>query len=155
MLSYKRKYLFFTMIIMLVLSLVGCNEKEANQAKSKEKNNTITIVKLDGKTIISATVSRVGKSMVDVKEPHITYNQKNSKELQTFVDAIQRAEKFQGIVDMTSPDYLLTLTFEDKTISRYMLWLRNGGGSLMNEKDSHHIYKLPKDLVDVLNKIVK
>lgn len=154
MLSYKRKYLFFTTIILLVLSLVGCNEKEVNQAKSKENNN-ITIVKLDGKTIISATVSRVGKNMLDIKKPHITYNQKNSKELQIFVDAIQRAEKMNGIVDMTSPDYLITLTFEDKTISKYTLWLRNGGGSLMNENDSNHIYKLPKDLIDDLNKIVK
>lgn len=155
MLSYKRKYLFFTTIILLVLSLLGCNEKEVNQAKSKEKNNNITIVKLDGKTIINATVSRVGKNMLDVKKPHIIYNQKNSKELQIFVDAIQRAEKFHGVVDMTSPDYLITLIFEDKSISKYTLWLRNGGGSLMNETDSYHIYKLPKDLIDDLNKIVK
>ncbi|NRD76588.1 hypothetical protein HPT25_03665 [Bacillus sp. BRMEA1] len=93
--------------------------------------------------------------MLHVKKPHITYKQKNSKELQIFVDAIQRAEKMNGIGDVTSPDYLITLTFEDKTISKYTLWLRNEGGYLMNEMDSYHIYKLPKDLIDDLNKIVE
>ncbi len=61
MLSKKRNYLFFTLIFLLVLSLVGCNQKEANQPNSKEKNNNIQIVKLDEKTIISAIVSRVSQ----------------------------------------------------------------------------------------------
>ena len=140
MLSVKPKYLFFTMIFLLVLSLVGCNQKEAN---------------LSGKTIISATISRVGESMLDVKKSHITYNQQNSKELQTFVDAIKRAEKVNGVVDVPAPDYLITLTFKDKTISKYSLWLRDGGGSIMNEKDTHTIYTLPIDLIDDLNRIVE
>ncbi|WP_430509149.1 hypothetical protein [Gottfriedia solisilvae] len=137
MLSYKRKYLFFTSVILLVLSLVSCDEK------------------LDGKTIISASVSRVGESMLDVKKPHITYNQENSEELQTFVDAIKKAKKVSGIVDVATPGYLITLTYEDKTISNYSLWIDDAGGSIMNENDSNHIYTLRKDLIDDLNKLVE
>jgi hypothetical protein len=153
----KRKYLFFIMIFLIVLSLFGCSEKEANQPKGKEKNNTIEteskekneieIVKLDRKTVINITVSRVGESLLDVREPHVTYHQYNSIELKTFVNAIQRAEKMKGIFDMKSPNYLITITFEDKTFSRYLLWLHNDGGSFMNEKDLNTLYKLPTDLI--------
>lgn len=165
MLSDKHKYIFFTIIFLLVISLLGCSEKEANQPQSKERNDNIKtestekgdieIVKLDGKTVINATVSRVGESLLDVKKPHISYNREDSFELKTFVDAIQRAEKMNGIFDMKSPNYLLTITFEDKTISKYSLWLYNDGGSIMNEKDSDTLYKLPSNLIVELNKYVK
>ncbi|MFJ5761059.1 hypothetical protein ACIQAA_18515 [Neobacillus sp. NPDC093182] len=123
--------------------------------KSGEKSNTIKIVKLGGQTVISATVSRVGDSMLDVKKPHVSYNQENPNELQTLVDAIQRAEKRVGVFDLESPDYLFILTFEDKTITKYSLWVGNDGGSIMNENDTHTLYKLPKELIDDINLIVK
>src|SRR4051794_6345684 len=121
MFLYKRKYLVFPMIFLLVLSLIGCIKEEVNQPKNEEKHNKIEIVKLDGKTVISATVSRVGESMLDIKKPHISYKQENSIELQTFVHAIKTAKKIDGVVDVLAPDYLLTFTFEDKTISKYSL----------------------------------
>lgn len=123
--------------------------------ESGEKNNNIEIVELDGKTVISATISRVGESMIDVKKPHISYNQINSIELKTFVEAIQNAEKVNGVMDVTAPDYLLTLTFEDKTISKYSLWLGDDGGAIMNEKDTHTMYTLPSNLIVDLNKYIK
>ena len=49
MFLYKRKYLVFTMIFLVVLSLIGCNEEEDNQPKNEEKHNKIEIVKLDEK----------------------------------------------------------------------------------------------------------
>ncbi|MGG0717957.1 hypothetical protein ABE096_10270 [Robertmurraya massiliosenegalensis] len=155
MLSNKGNVLLFTVIFSIVLSLVGCNQNESIQAKSKEENNNIHMVKLDGITILSATISRVGESMLDVEKPHITYSQENTKELQTFVDAIRRAEKINGIVDVMAPEYLLTFTFENETSSKYSLWLGMDGGSIMDEKDTHTLYTLPKGLINDLYKIVK
>ncbi|MBG9587209.1 hypothetical protein [Cytobacillus firmus] len=152
---YKYKYLFFPMIFLLVLSFVGCNQKDANLQESKEKTNIIQNTKLDGKTIISATVSKVGESMADVKKPHITYTQENSKDLQVFVDAVRRAEKVNGVMDVTAPDFQITLTFKDKTISIYLLWLGDDGGAIMNENDTHTMYTLPSDLNGILYKYVK
>lgn len=149
-----RKFLFLSMFLLFVLSLMGCSEKEVIQPKSKE-NKKIEMVKLDGKTVISLAVARVGESLLDVKDPHITYNQENSTELQIFVDAIEKAEKLDGVFDMTAPDYLLTLTVDDKTIAKYPLWIGTDGGSLMNEKDSHTLYKLPSNLIYDLIKYVK
>ena len=133
------------------------HEKEVNQPKNKEKNNKggIEIVKLDGKTVISATVSRVGENMLDIKKPHFSYSQENSNELKIFVDAIKKAEKINGVVDVSAPYYLLTLTFEDKTISRYSLWLGNNGGAFMNENNTNTMYIVQSDLIVDLNKYVK
>jgi hypothetical protein len=145
------------------------NNKEINQTELPIQNKDETIVytaeeqnfiesynvKLGGRTVISATVSRVGDSMLDVKKPHISYNQENPNELQTLVDAIQRAEKRIGVFDMVSPNYLFILSFEDKTISKYLLWVGNDGGSFMNENDTHTLYRLPKELIDDINTIVK
>lgn len=145
------------------------NNKEINQPQLPEQNKDETIVytaeeqnlienynvKLGGQTVISATVSRVGDSLLDVKKPHISYNQKNPNELQTLVDAISRAEKRVGVFDMLAPNYLFILTFEDKTISKYSLWVGNDGGSIMNENETHTLYRLPKELIDDINKMVK
>jgi len=126
------------MIFFLVISLVGCNA-----------------ARLGGKTIIRATVSKVGENMLDVKKPHISYNQKNSTELATFAKAIKRAKKVDGVVDVTAPDYLLTLTFKDNTTSEYSLWLGEDSGAIMDEKDTYTIYILPSYLIAKLNKYVK
>jgi hypothetical protein len=145
------------------------NNKEINQPELPKQNKDETIVytaeeqnliesynvKLGGRTVISATVSRVGDSMLDVKKPHTSYNQENPNELQTLVDAIQGAEKRVGVFDMVSPNYLFILTFEDKTISKYLLWVGNDGGSFMNENDTHTLYRLPKELIDDINTIVR
>lgn len=150
-----RKFLFFSMILLFVFSLMGCSEKEVIQPKSKEENKKIEIVQLDGKTVISLAVARVGESLLDVKYPHIIYNQENSMELQTFVDAIEKAEKVDGVFDMLAPDYQLTYTFEDNSTAKYSLWLGADGGSLMDEKESHTLYKLPSNLIDALITYVK
>ena len=143
------------MIFLVVLTLLGCIKGEDNQSKNEEKHNKIEIVKLDGKTVISATVSRVGESMLDIKKPHISYKQENSIELQTFVHAIKTAKKIDGVVDVLAPDYLLTFTFEDKTNSKYSLWLGKYEGSIMNENDSNTMYILQSGLIADLNKYVK
>jgi hypothetical protein len=106
------------------------------------------------KTVISATISKVGKNMLDIKPSHIFYGQQDSTELQILADAIQRAEKRPGIADMTSPNYVFTLTFEDKTKATYSLWLFNGGGSIMSEYDSNTVYKLPANLIGKVNEVV-
>lgn len=156
MLANKHKYLFFTLIFLLVLSLVGCNEKEVTQANVTEKNNNIEIVKLGEKTVIGATVSKVGEKTADIENPpSVSYKQNNSIELQTFVNAFQKAEKVGGVVKIRNPDFHLTLTFEDNTTSEYSLWIDNDRGSIMNEIDSHTLYTIPSDIIVVLNKYVK
>lgn len=142
------------MIFLFVLSLIGCNEKEVNQPNSGENNNKI---QLAGKTVLSVTVSRVGENINDVKQPHISYNQENSIELQTFVHAIHRAKQKQinGVVDVRTPNYLLTLTYEDVPNSKFLLWLGDDGGSIMNKNDTLTMFTLPSDLIVDLNKYVK
>lgn len=153
MLVNKWRYPLFTLIFLLVLTLVGCNEEEVSQ--SKKKSDPIEIVKLGEKTVISVTVSIIGESMDDIENPHVSYNQHNSIELRTFVDAIQKAEKVGGVVKAPVPNYLLILTFEDETTSEFLLWIKNDRGFIMNETDSHTMYTLPSELIVDLNRYVK
>lgn len=141
------------MMILVVLTLAACNEKEALQLDSKAEK--VEIVKLDGKTVIQADVAIVGESLLDVKPPHQSYKQKDSDALKTFVKAIEKAEKLNAVVDVVAPDYLVTLTFDDKTKAKYSLWLGTDGGSIMDEKNTHTISSLPSYLMDDLNKYVK
>lgn len=144
--------LFMTMILS-VLTMAACSEKEAIQPDSKAEK--IEIVKLEGKTVIQAEVAMVGESLLDVKLPHKSYKQEESEAFKTFVKAIEKAEKMPGVVDVAVPDYLLTLTFDDKTKAKYSLWLGMDGGSIMDEKNTHTISSLPSYLIDDLNKYVK
>ena len=147
-----RKYLLLASLILLLLSLTGCKEQEKVE---QAKGIVFEPVQLEGITILKATVAKVGESMLDVKEPHVTYGQEDVDVLKTFVKSIEQAEKMNGIVDVTTPDYLLTITFTDETVAKYTLWLGVNGGSLMNENNSHIIYSLPSRLISDLNKYAK
>jgi hypothetical protein len=149
----KYKFLSLFVIFLLLFSLLGCHHTVFHQ--SMKTNYKIKVVKLSEKTVISATVSKVGKNMLDVKPPHISYCQQDSTELQILADAILLAEKRPGIADTYSPNFVFTLTFGDKTKATYSLWLFNYGGSIMNENDSNTVYKLPSDLIGKLNEVVK
>ncbi|CEG26274.1 hypothetical protein [Bacillus sp. B-jedd] len=152
MILQKQKWLFFTSLILLFLSIAGCKEQEKVE---QVKGTVFEPVQLEGKTIQKATVAMVGESMLDVKEPHVTYGQEDVDALKTFVNSIEQAEKVNGFVDVTAPDYMLTITFTDETIAKYMLWLGVNGGSLMNENNTHTIYSLPSRFISDLNKYVK
>ncbi|MBS4172824.1 hypothetical protein [Bacillus sp. FJAT-49736] len=147
MLTNKAKYLlFYFFILIFLLSFTGCSENRGNGIRS---------VTFEGQTIIGVSISRVGESMLDIKKPHIFYTQKDTAEIQLFANAIKRAKKIDGVVDVTTPDYLLTLTFEDKTKSNYCLWIGKDGGSIMKEKDTHTMYILPHTIIKEMRKYVE
>lgn len=154
----KKKQLYFTILLLLIFSLIGfidhqvtnskCGDKKAVQAKC------LGSFLLEGKTVESVTISRIGENMLDIKDPHISYHQDASNELQTFIDAIKKVNKIDGIVDVTKADYYLTISFENKTSSHYFLWLGDDGGSIMNENDSNTMYTLHSDIISELNRYV-
>lgn len=152
MILQNRKWLLLASLILLLLSLASCKEQEKVE---QVKGTVFEPDQLEGKTILKATVAKVGESMLDLKEPHVTYGQEDVEALKIFVKAIEQAEKANGIVDVTTPDYLLTITFTDETIAKYTLWLGVNGGSLMNENNSHTIYSLPSRYINDLTKFVK
>ncbi|MGP7817408.1 hypothetical protein [Niallia sp. 01092] len=139
MLSFIRKFSLFIITTLLILSLIGCNNDST---------------KLDGKVIESATITKIGEDTNDTKLSQISYKQEDKVELQTFVNAINKAKKVSGIVNVAAPDYLLTIAFEDNEIFTYSLWLNSDSGSIMNDKDTNTLYTLPNNLIEDLNKYV-
>ncbi|MGJ7912496.1 hypothetical protein [Neobacillus sp. LXY-1] len=128
------------LILLIFFSLTGCNEQQAT---------------LDGKAVTSISVAKVSDSMQEIHNPHVIYYQKNGKELKTFIEAIHKAKKINGVVDVAVPDYLLTLTFEDQSVSKYTLSIGPDSGSIMNENDTNTLYKLPSFVIKDLNTYVK
>jgi hypothetical protein len=144
----NRKFLFLTFIFLLVFSLFGCSSNTVKPSSSE-------IVKFNGKTVVSVSVSKVGKNMLDIKMPHVSYTNKDQDALETFTSAIKSAKKINGIADVTVPDYVFTLKFDDKTVLKYSLWIGDDDGAIMNEDDSNTMYTLSKDVISDLNKYVK
>ncbi|MEH7513590.1 hypothetical protein V7146_12795 [Gottfriedia acidiceleris] len=154
----KVKQLNLTILLLLTFSLIGCSDNQVTQAKCGEKKvvkaKCVGNFLFEGKSVESVTISRVGENMLDIKEPHASYHQDASIELQIFIDAIKTANKIDGIVDVAKADYYLTMSFENKTSSHYFLWLSDDGGSIMNENDSNTMYRLHSDLISDLNKYI-
>ncbi|WP_088044255.1 hypothetical protein [Bacillus sp. EAC] len=154
----KLRQLYLTILLILTFSLIGCSDNQVTHAKCGEKKDVhakcVGNFLLEGKTVNSVTISRVGESALDLKEPHATYHKDASIELQTFIDAIKKANKIDGIVDVAKAGYYLTISFENKTSSHYFLWLSDDGGSIMNENDSNTMYTIHSDLISDLNKYV-
>ncbi|OOE14432.1 hypothetical protein [Fictibacillus arsenicus] len=128
--------------------------------KSNDAEKLVEIIKdikvnLENRNIEGISVSRVGEDMIDIKSPHVKYTQENKIQLQTFVEAITRAKKQNGVVKIGNSDYILDVAFEDQTNSQYMLWLNSERGLIMNNKDTHTLYDLPADVIKDLNSYVK
>ncbi|MFE8699708.1 hypothetical protein ACFYKX_03610 [Cytobacillus sp. FJAT-54145] len=151
MLSLKHLSMVLTTFVFSLVALIGCGAQNEIEVNGKK----VESVKLEGKVVISASISKVGENMSDIKEPHGEYTQENTDVLRTFVDAINRAEKLAGIVDVATPHYQFTLTFENKTSAQYFLWLGDDHGSLMHAEDTHYLYTLPEDLLKDLDEYVQ
>ena len=135
----KRKIAMVMGIIVFGVLLAGCGNEYG---------------KLNEKEIQSIVLSKVGEEMGNIKEPHITYVPKDADAIETIADAINQAEKVDGIVNVTTPNYSVVITFANDSVGRYSLWLNDGYGSVMDEKDTHTLYTIPSDIVKALEPFV-
>lgn len=139
------KSIIATIFAVLIL-LSGCQNQSVFKIV-KEQNQFVII---NGKTIESVTVSMIGKDMNDVEDPYIVYEKNDVNEIKALVNAIKKAKKVQGIINVVKADYQFSFIFIDGTSEAYFLWLNVDSGSLMHGKDTHTLYTLPKDVVEEL-----
>lgn len=130
---------FFSMVI-----LTGCNQY----------NN------LNKQEIESIAVSIVVKDLKDIRDPHVTYKQKDTEALEIITKAINQAEKVEGIANVISPDYSVIVNYKDETkdedtVKHYSIWLSDEHGSMMDMTDTHTIYTLPTNMIDELHEYMK
>lgn len=150
----KSRVILVTSIMLIGLFLVGCNSQPDTRQISKQQEND-SIIKLDNKQVIKISVSQIGTDIKDIKEPHKSYNQDDLTQISLFINAIKNKKEVNGTVDITKPDYLITITFKDKSINKYFTWIDSDGGSIMNSDDTHKIYLLPSELIIDLNRYIR
>ncbi|MCM3729959.1 hypothetical protein M3226_31055 [Neobacillus cucumis] len=121
----KRWLLIFIVVAFNVFSTVGCSSRN--------------IEKIDVYQMVSFS---------DVKENSLI-SFTDSKDVINFVKEFKKANKEPGIVDMIDPEY--KVNFGDES---YFLWLNEEHATIMNVKDTHTIYTLPKSSTNTINQLL-
>ena len=76
---------------------------------------------------------------------------RDEKAFEVFVNAVEGAKKFDGIVDIIEPEYDVGILFDNKKTQGYHLWLRGEEGTMMNVEDTHTAYKISKESTNQVN----
>ena len=73
----------------------------------------------------------------------------NDSEIKVIKEAVEKAIKVDGFVDMAEPQYKIKIGNE-----KYFLWLdpQRDTGTIMSVKDNHTIYRIPsgKKIIEIL-----
>lgn len=87
--------------------------------------------------------------------PGIMVEYMDEETIKTFTRAIQTAEKMDGILNTSTPDYDIVITMDDKKHA-FHLWLGETSehGMIMDVKETHTGYTLTKESTAELNKIM-
>lgn len=122
-----KRYLF---IIVCCFSLVACNA-ENNPSK------TVKNIKIQETTDFSNVKQNSLKTI------------SNKEEIMSIQEAVNKAKKLDGIVDIGVPQYKLKLNDTE-----YFLWVNDDHrATIMNVKDTHTIYKI--DSAKKMNKMIQ
>jgi hypothetical protein len=121
-----KRSILFLVSILLSAGLNGCQQ---NNVKKHISSKRITIYQLR-----------------NASEPIIIGD---SEEMRTINEAINGAKKEPGIVNMANPEF--KIEFEKET---YFLWISEDSGTIMNTKDTHAIYTLPKSSIKRVNELI-
>lgn len=81
----------------------------------------------------------------------------DEESLEVFEDAIENAEKQEGIVDVSPPDFDLEVVYQDQSIEELHLWVgwENEISLLMKVEDTHTIYTIPQEITVKLIEILR
>ncbi|MGM0846475.1 MAG: hypothetical protein ACQEUT_15980 [Bacillota bacterium] len=113
--------LFF---VLLSVALIGCQPQA-----ELERLEKITIYKME-----EASLKLV------FQEPDT---------IEMITEAINKAEKQSGIVNMADPQFKIVLGKE-----KYFLWISEKSGTIMNAEDTHTIYSLPQHSIKQVNELL-
>lgn len=74
----------------------------------------------------------------------------DAKTIEMIKEAVEKAEKQPGIVNMADPEFKIALGEET-----YFLWNSENSGTIMNTEDTHTIYSLSENSVKHVNELLK
>lgn len=117
-----RKLLFFTLLLLFSIALIGCQQSSTThgQENNKSSKETLKIYEME-------SFQKVKKeSLLVVNDPE-------------FIDiaekTISTADKIPGIVNVGDPEYKIEIKGET-----YFLWSREESATIMNAEDTNTVY---------------
>jgi hypothetical protein len=132
----KKGFIIFSIVVCSIL-FSGCNITSETNGTAHKKNTQETLEKLK-------VTGKVNKTFYKEKEIKIAQ------------DAIQSAEKIQGILDVAKSNFEFSLIDSKGNKETFFLWLRkeDNGGMIMNVQDTHTGYTLQKTDVAKLKELL-
>ncbi|TXC92700.1 hypothetical protein FS935_00370 [Metabacillus litoralis] len=86
-------------------------------------------------------------SMFSISETLVIEDEKT---IEMIKEAVEKAEKQSGIVNMADPEFKIALGEET-----YFLWISENSGRVMTTEDTHTIYSLSENSVKQVNELLK
>lgn len=121
------------LLIVFAFSIVGCIVNDRNIDNENAQSPT-------SETVLSEDNSEM---FPDTK----TLELNGAEEI--FTEAVNNATQMAGIVAMAAPHYQFSVSGET-----YYLWISEDSGSIMNRKDTHTLYSLPRNSVREINDFI-
>lgn len=120
---------------MFALSIVGCTVNDRNvDNENAQSPTTETVLDEDNSEMFPDTK---------------TFELNGAEENSILAKAVNNATQLTGIVNMVTPHYRFSIG--DET---YYLWISEDSGSIMNIKDTHTLYSLPRNSVREINEFI-
>lgn len=127
--------------------LFGCQStSETRQPDSElQKDNETLLLNRKMKEVI---ISESNRSSVTVS--------KNEDFIESFRNIISSAVKEQGIANMSNPEYLINVVYENESEQSFNLWIgqTETKATLMKTDDTHTIYTISEEMTDKLINLV-
>ncbi len=145
----KRAVILFLFALTAIVLFGRQPEQETVMAGEVENK---TEVEREG-LLAEGEIAQVELSEVKGFEP-VVYVE--AVELELFRNLFSSAEKEPGLVNMSDPEFYLTLLMEDGEKHYLNLWLGGEGetASLMDSKDTHTVYAVTPDIKRKLSDII-
>lgn len=124
------------MLLVLMATLAGC-QKGTDGLALRWENSDLTVT--------------VGE-LADKSSSHVF---KDQNSLQAFHTIFSTAIKKDGIVNLTSPEYIININSNEQDAKIYV-WVGEKGqqSTLIKEDDSHTIYIVSEKMTDKLSQLV-
>jgi len=154
----KKTFLLVLLVSILTIVLMGCQAKESNQSTESNELLEVHTAKKSNRPEASEVnltkVSISNSSGFGRVNPKFFTVYEDEEVLNLFDNAISKAVRLGGIVDMIEPEYDLEIIYSDGSKDSYHLWLGEKG-TLMDVNDTHTIYSVSEEITTQLVDLIK
>lgn len=111
-------------ILFLFIVIAGCSRVDQ-----------VNVIKVDDSELGQVEVNEMDDSWNSILDTQVSFT--NEEEINLFTTALRKMSRLPGVVDVSSPDFLIEL--DDH---QYYLWISEDSGSIMDPDDTNTLYRM-------------